>query len=239
MSSTDRVPETWMLGERELSADHAWQALRRYGGWHLLRDAFLRFRSGDGFSHARTLGVQLCLTAVPLLIALNGLASKLGDPHRAGRVVADTVLALTPGASESLVSQLLTDQGLTRDLSQVALALGLLTAVVALATAAGQIERGANRIYGVDQDRPALQKYLRALLLTFVAGLPALVSFLLLVAGGAIGVSMEVVPLGYRSPDDLEHRPVARESRADRGDGVATVPVRTSPTPAGRWEERR
>jgi YihY family inner membrane protein len=191
MSSTDRVPETWMLGERELSADHAWQALRRYGGWHLLRDAFLRFRSGDGFSHARALGLQLCLAAVPLLIALNGLASKLGDPHRAGRVVADTVLALTPGASESLVSQLLTDQGRTRDLSQVALALGLLTAVVALTTAAGQIERAANRIYGVDQDRPVLQKYLRALLLTFVAGLPALVSFLLLVAGGAIGVSMQ------------------------------------------------
>jgi YihY family inner membrane protein len=190
MSSTGRVPETWLLGEGELSADHAWQALRRYGSWHLIRDAFLRFRFGDGFSHARALGLQLCLAAVPLLIALNGLASKLGDPHRAGRVVADTVLALTPGASESLVSQLLTGQGRTRDLSQVALALGLLTAVVALTTAAGQIERGANRIYGVDQDRPALQKYLRALLLTAVAGLPALVSFLLLVAGGAIGASM-------------------------------------------------
>ncbi len=106
-------------------------------------------------------------------------------------MVADTVVALTPGASESLVSQLLTDQGRTRDLGQVALTLGLLTAVVALTTAAGQIERGANRIYGVDQDRPALQKYRRALFLTVVAGLPALVSFLLLVAGGAIGASMQ------------------------------------------------
>ncbi len=190
MNSGGPVPETRLLGEGELSADHAWRALRRYGSWRLLRDAFLRFRSGDGFSHARALGLQLCLAAVPLLIALNGLASKLGDPQRAGRVVADTVLALTPGASESLVSQLLTDQGRTRDLGQVALLLGLLTAVVALITAAGQIERGANRIYGVDQDRPALQKYRRALFLTVVAGLPALVSFLLLVAGGAIGASM-------------------------------------------------
>ena len=191
MSSGGRVPETRLLGEGELSADHAWRALRRYGSWRLLRDAFLRFRSGDGFSHARALGLQLCLAAVPLLIALNGLASKLGDPQRGGRVVADTVLALTPGASESLVRQLLTDQGRTRDLGQVALTLGLLTAVVALTTAAGQIERGANRIYGVDQDRPAPQKYLRALFLTVVAGLPALVSFLLLVAGGAIGASMQ------------------------------------------------
>jgi YihY family inner membrane protein len=191
MGSASQVPESQLLGEGELSADHAWRALRRYGGWQLLRDALVRFRSGDGFSHARALGLQLCLAAVPLLIALNGLASKLGDPHRGGRVVAETVLALTPGASESLVGQLLTDPGHTRDLSQVALTLGLLTAVVALIGAAGQIERGANRIYGVDQDRPALDKYLRALLLTVVAGLPALVSFLLLVAGGAIGASMQ------------------------------------------------
>jgi YihY family inner membrane protein len=106
-------------------------------------------------------------------------------------VVADTVLALTPGASESLVRQLLAHEERVRDSGQVALSLGLLTAVVALTAAAGQIERGANRIYGVDQDRPTLRKYLRALFLTVVAGLPALVSFLLLVAGGAIGASMQ------------------------------------------------
>jgi YihY family inner membrane protein len=191
MSGAHRIPETRLLGQGELSADHAWRALRRYGGWHLLRDALVRFRSGDGFSHARALGLQLCLAAVPLLIALNGLASELGGLRQGGRVVADTVLALTPGASESLVRQLLAHEERVRDSGQVALLLGLLTAVVALTAAAGQIERGANRIYGVDQDRPALRKYLRALLLTAVAGLPALVSFLLLVAGGAIGASMQ------------------------------------------------
>jgi uncharacterized BrkB/YihY/UPF0761 family membrane protein len=185
------VPETGSLGEGELPPDHAWRALRRYGGWRLLRDALVRFRYGDGFSHARALGLQLCLAAVPLLIALNGLASKLGGLRRGGRVVADTVLALTPGASESLVRQLLTDEERTRDLGQLALSLGLLTAVVALTTAVGQVERGANRIYGVERDRPTLEKYLRALILTVVAGLPALVSFLLLVAGGAIDASMQ------------------------------------------------
>jgi YihY family inner membrane protein len=191
MSSAGRVPETRLLGEEELSADHAWRALRRYGGWHLLRDAMVRFRSGDGFSHARALGLQLCLAAVPLLIALNGLASQLGGERRAGRVVADTVLALTPGASESLVRQLLAHEEQVRDSGGVALLLGLLTALVTLTAAVGQVERGANRIYGVDQDRPTLQKYLRALLLTLGAGLPALVSFLLLVAGGSIGASMQ------------------------------------------------
>ena len=57
------------MGEGERSADHAWQALRRHGPRRLLRDAFLRFRSGDGFSDARALGLQLRLAAVPLLIA--------------------------------------------------------------------------------------------------------------------------------------------------------------------------
>jgi YihY family inner membrane protein len=191
MSSTRRVPETRLLGEGELSADHAWRALRRYGGWRLLRDALVRFRYGDGFSHARALGLQLCLGAVPLLIALNGLASRLSGLRRGGRVVADTVLALTPGASEQLVRQLLAHEERVRHSGQLALWLGLLTAAVALTTAVGQVERGANRIYGVDQDRPTLQKYLRALALTLVAGLPALVSFGLLVAGGAIGASMQ------------------------------------------------
>jgi YihY family inner membrane protein len=105
-------------------------------------------------------------------------------------VVADTVLALTPGASESLVRLLLAHEERVRDSGGVALWLGLLTAVVALTSAVGQVERGANRIYGVERDRPTVQKYLRALVLTVVAGLPALISFLLLVAGGAIGASM-------------------------------------------------
>src|SRR4029453_5151497 len=191
MSSVRRVPETRLLGEGELSADHAWRALRASGGCGLLRDELVRFRFGDGFSHARALGLQLCLGAVPLLIALNGLASKLGGLRRGGRVGADTVLALTPGASGAVVGQLVGHEERVRDSGQLALTLGLLTAVVALITAVGQVERGANRIYGVERDRPSLQKYLQALLLMVVAGLPALVSFLLLVAGGAIGASMQ------------------------------------------------
>jgi hypothetical protein len=234
MNSGGPVPETRLLGEGELSPDHAWRALRRYGSWRLLCDAFLRFRSGDGFSHARALGLQLCLAAVPLLIALNGLASKLGDPQRAGRVVADTVLALTPGASESLVSQLLTDQGRTRDLGQVALTLGLLTAVVALTTAAGQIERGANRIYGIDQDRPALQKYRRAFVpdgrgrSSGAGQLPA--------TGGwrcHRCLHAALVSLERGNHDGLEPPALAGEPGVDRGDGVAAVPARTPPAAAG------
>ena len=189
MSSTEPVPETRMMPGDELSADDAFLALRHYGRWPLLRDAFVRFRYGDGFSHSRALALQLCLAIVPFLIALSGLATDLGA-EEGGQVVADTVVALTPGASEPLVTELLEDDERTEEAGELALALGLITGLFALTTAMAQIERGANRIYGVERDRPALPKYLRAAVLALIAGLPALFGFLLLVAGHSAGRSL-------------------------------------------------
>ena len=189
MSSTKLVPETRLMTENELSADDAWHTLRRHGGWCLLRDAFIRFRYGDGFSHSRALALQLCLAVVPFLIALTGLITDLGVDE-GGKVVADTVLAITPGQSEAMVQDLLTDSERTEDAGELALTLGLLTGLVALTTTMAQIERGANRIYGVERDRPALAKYLRATVLAVVAGVPALAGFLILVGGRAMGESV-------------------------------------------------
>ncbi|GAB3956770.1 hypothetical protein GCM10027614_70160 [Micromonospora vulcania] len=183
------VPETRLMTDEELSADDAWHTLRRQWGWHLLRDAFIRFRYGDGFSHARAFALQLCLAVVPFLIALTGLISELGV-EEGGRVVADTVLALTPGQSEQMVAELLGEGDRVEDAGELALTLGLLTGLVALTTTMAQIERGANRIYGVERDRPALWKYLRAAVLAVTAGLPALAGFLILVGGGAMGDSV-------------------------------------------------
>ncbi|MBG0560253.1 YihY/virulence factor BrkB family protein [Actinoplanes aureus] len=190
MSSTEPVPETVMMAGDTLSADDAFLALRHYGRWPLLHDAFVRFRYGDGFSHARAFALQLCLAIVPFLIALSGLATDLGA-ESGGQIVADTVIALTPGDSETLVRELLVDDDRTEEAGELALTLGMITGLVALTTAMAQIERGANRIYGVERDRPALQKYLRAATLALVAGLPALFGFLLLVAGRAAGNSAE------------------------------------------------
>jgi uncharacterized BrkB/YihY/UPF0761 family membrane protein len=172
MSSTEPVPETRMMPGDELSADDALEALRHYGRWPLLRDAFVRFRYGDGFSHSRALGLQLCLAIVPFLIALSGLATDLGA-EEGGQVVADTVVALTPGASDPLVLDLLSADEGTEDAGEFALVVGLITGLLALAQAMAQIERGANRIYGVERDRPAVPKYLRATVLAVIAGLPA------------------------------------------------------------------
>ncbi len=190
MSSTEPVPETRCMPGDELSADDAYHALRRYGRWPLLRDAFIRFRYGDGFSHSRAIALQLCLAIVPFLIALSGLATDLGL-SAGGRVVADTIVGLSPGASESLVRQLLVHDERTEEAGEIALGLGLVTGLIALTTAMAQIERGANRIYGVERDRPAHLKYARAVLLAVLAGLPALGGFLVLVAGGPLGDALQ------------------------------------------------
>jgi YihY family inner membrane protein len=185
MSSVEPVPETREMSGDDLSADDAYRALRRYGRWALVRDAFVRFRYGDGFSHARAFAFQLCLAIVPFLIAFSGLVSDLGADN-GGKVVGDTVLAVTPGASEPLVRQLIEDEH-----GKLALVLGLLTGLIALTTAMAQIERGANRIYGVERDRPSVAKYTRATGLMLVAGVPALFGFLLLVAGRPFGEAAE------------------------------------------------
>ncbi|MEU8240505.1 YihY/virulence factor BrkB family protein [Actinoplanes missouriensis] len=211
MSSTEPVPETRTMSGDELSADDAFVALRHYGRWPLLRDAFIRFRYGDGFSHSRAFALQLCLAIVPFLIALSGLATDLGV-ESGGQVVADTVIALTPGASEPVVRELLDDGDKTEEAGELALALGMITGLVALTTAMAQVERGANRIYGVERDRPAIAKYVRAAVLAFTAGLPALFGFLLLVAGRAAGESAERefgLPGGMRVAWDVVRWPVS------------------------------
>lgn len=182
-----------MSGE-QLSADDAWHAVRRYGLVHLLATGFIRFRYGDGFSHARAFALQLALAAVPLVIAGAGLATALGAESFA-EVVARTVVAISPGSSDALVQQTIggggNDEGSER--AEVVVVLGLLTAFAAATSAFAQLERGANRIYGTSRDRPALRKYGRAGLLTATAGVAMAVGLLLIVAGEPFGEAMEQV----------------------------------------------
>lgn len=181
-----------MSGE-QLSADDAWHTVRRYGLGHLLATGFLRFRYGDGFSHARAFGLQLALATVPLIIAGAGLSAALGVESFA-EVVARTVVALSPGSSDALVAQVVeggSEEG--SEQGEVVVALGLATAFVAATSAFAQLERGANRIYGTDRDRPALRKYLRAAVLTLTAGSALAVGLLLIVAGDPFGDAVEQV----------------------------------------------
>jgi YihY family inner membrane protein len=187
MSSVTRVPQTSAMNADELSADDARTTLRKYGRWKLVRDSFVRFRYGDGFSHSRALGLQLTLSIVPLAIAFVGLSTTI-HADRVSRVLRETLLRLTPGSTDQVVRQTLEkSQNSAGNGDSFALWIGLVVALVALTTAMGQVERGANRIYGVQRDRPAVRKYARAGANALTAGLFSLVAFVIVVAGGKLG----------------------------------------------------
>ena len=194
MSTATRVPETITISGDELSADDAVTTLRRYGRWKLVKNSFIRFRYADGFTNARALALQFCLSFIPLIIAVVGLSSALHH-EKFGQVVTQTLTRVLPGSDDGDMMQEAAqhsrDQGATG--GQLALWLGLLVAIVALTTAMGQIERGANRIYGIERDRPALRKYGRALLMALTAGLLSLLGFLVIIAGDALGESLAAV----------------------------------------------
>lgn len=191
MGTSTRVPETITISGDELSADDAVTALRRYGRWNLAKNSFVRFRYADGFSHSRALALQLCLSFIPLIIAAVGLASAVHQ-EKVGRVIIQTVAGVLPGKDRSdmveQAAQRTHDQGVTG--GHLALWLGLLAAIVALTTAMGQIERGANRIYGIERDRPALRKYGRALLMAMTAGFLLQLGFVVVIAGDALGEAL-------------------------------------------------
>lgn len=155
----------------------------------LFQDAFRRFRYGDGFSHARALGLQLSLTSVPLIIATVGLSGAL-YAERLGVVVRHTVLSITPGASDPMMRTTL-EHPQEADVSELALWAGLAVSVIAMTTAMGQIERGANRIYGIQRDRPTIRKYSRAFGMALIAGFPAVFGYSILLAGPSFGEAVE------------------------------------------------
>lgn len=182
MTTSTRVPETSRMPGDELDASDARTTLLRFGRRRLAVESFRRFRYGDGFSHARALGLQFVLAVIPMTIALVGL-SNVVHAEQLGRALRDALVGLTPGSSDELVRDTL-EQGIAQaGAGPLALWLGLATALVALTTAMGQVERGANRIYGIQRDRPSGAKYGRAAGLAIVAGLPMMLGFLVLVAG--------------------------------------------------------
>jgi YihY family inner membrane protein len=170
----------------ELEGDDALHTLRRTGRRRLLFDSMVRFRAADGFSHSRALAFQFTLTLLPALIAVVGLAAALGQEDFT-RVVRDVIRELTPGATGEILTQAL-QQGSEsgHESGETALVAGGLAALVAGTSAMGQVERGANRIYGVERDRPFARKYLLGLALALTAGLLAMLSLVVLMGGAAI-----------------------------------------------------
>jgi YihY family inner membrane protein len=233
----------------ELESDEALDTLRRTGRRRLALDAVARFRAADGFSHSRALAFQATLTLLPGLIAVVGLAAAL-EVETFTRVVRETIQQLAPGAiGETFTDALRQGTSAARqETGETALAGGAIAAALAGTTAMAQVERGANRIYGTEQDRPFLRKYLTAALLAATAGTLAVLSLVVLVGGSVIrdnvgwGGTIDTVWVVVRWPLGValavgaiallfEHAPRRRQPEASwLAFGAATSAVSGSPS---------
>jgi YihY family inner membrane protein len=187
MSTATQVPETY-----ELEGDDALRTLRLTGWGKLAKDSFQRFRAADGFSHARALAFQVTLALLPAVIATVGLATAV-QASRFRQLVVQTVDRMAPGPAGQVITEAV-EQGAKSGARGgiAALVLGALAALASATVAMGQIERGANRLYGVERDRPTSKKYWNAFLLACSAGVLVLLAFVLIVAGSDVARATEL-----------------------------------------------
>jgi YihY family inner membrane protein len=178
MSTAAKVPETW-----ELTGDDARKTLLDTGRVQLLKDAFVRLRAADGFSHSRSLAFVTSLVLVQGLIALVGFAAAFGDLRMSREIVAAIESAVPGPAGQLLTDAVKQAREVGADHRYLALVLGLIGTLVTGTTAMGQIERGFNRIYGIERDRPTLEKYGRAFVLAVAAGGGLALAFLVFAFG--------------------------------------------------------
>jgi len=154
-----------------------------------LKDVVRHFRRADGTSHTRGLAYQVMLVVIPGLIALVGLASMLHIAE-VRSTVQHLVEMLSPGPSGKLLTEAAA-QGASG--GATAAVVGLVGALLAGMFAVAQVERSANRLMGLDRDRPTAKRYLLAFVLAIPVGLLLAAGVLLIGAGGPVvdGLGLE------------------------------------------------
>ena len=186
MSTAAPVPETW-----ELTGDDAREALRTTGRRSLLSGAFQRMRLADGFSHARSTAFLVTLLVVQATIALVGLAIAFGDSQISSGIVSMIKNAVPGPAGDLLTSAVDQASEVGKSRRYLGLVIGLVGSLVSGTTVLGQLERGLNRLYGVEQDRPTVQKYGRAFVLALTSGVLVAIAFVAIGFGTAVGQQLD------------------------------------------------
>jgi YihY family inner membrane protein len=178
MATPTTVPET-----HDTTGDDARDELRRVGVRRLAVDAGRRFHVADGTSYARAVGLSSVLALLPGLIALAEVAAAVGNGSEG--LLSRALRDLAPGPA----GQLLTT-GVRADASVSTLVWAVGAMLLSGTFAMVHAERGANRIYGVDEHRPAARRFATAAALASTAGLVLLLAVGVIVAGGSEGPSL-------------------------------------------------
>lgn len=184
MSTASRVPETW-----ELTGDDARKTLASTGRVRLLKDSVVRLRRADGTSHSRSLAFVTSLVLVQGLIVIVGFAAAFGSSG-VSNVIVDAIRSAAPGpAGDVLTGAVKQARSVGARDQYLVLVIGLLGTMLTATTLMGQLERGLNRVYGIEQDRPFREKYRLAFLLAISAGAAIAAAFVLLAFGRQLGTS--------------------------------------------------
>jgi YihY family inner membrane protein len=147
-----------------------------------LRAVVRRYWDADGPSHTRGLAYHSTLVLLAGFIGFIGMASVFDAPAIRG-TAEQMITRLSPGPSGRILQQA-ARQGAAG--GAAAMVLGFGTALAAGTRGMRQVERAANRMFGVERDRPFLDRYRVAFLLALSAGTLLAAGGLALAGGQAI-----------------------------------------------------
>lgn len=179
MRTVATVPET-----HRRDAGDARDQLRRSGTMRLFRDAAVRLRAAHGTTYARALGHSSLLTLIPAVIAVIGVVSVF---HLEGfaQVLEDAATSFAPGPAGSILTQAL--ERARPSAGPSALLVGLAGMVLSGTVGMTHLERAANRIYGVEEERSPRERLGLALTLAATVEVMLMIGLAVIVAGGSIG----------------------------------------------------
>jgi YihY family inner membrane protein len=146
--------------------------------------AATRFRAADGTSFARALGHSSVTTLIPAVIATIGLVTTFHLPGLKS-VLEDAARSFAPGPAGGILTEALAQAKPSS--GTTALLAGLAFMLFSGTVGMTHLERAANRIYGVDEDRSAWRRYGLAFALAATVEVMLIVGLAVIVASGSIG----------------------------------------------------
>ena len=180
VSTANLVPET-----TNAPAKRPRDVMEDMTSWRLLKTGMVRFRYADGFSFARALAYQVVLTVIPALIVVVALAQRIGQGGGFAQALRDITNTVAPGPAGEVI-RIALEQGSQGTVNLAVIITGAVAVVVSGASAMGQLQRAASRVYGVEDDRPTLRRYLVATGLMVSVGVMLVMAFILLTVGESI-----------------------------------------------------
>jgi YihY family inner membrane protein len=179
MSTANFVPEMVALTTEAAPPKSA-------GFREVLVEGVSRFRAADATSIARAVAFQVLLASIPAVIAVVAIATRLGEGS-----FRDLILSIfdsiAPGSTADVFRSVVQQGSDTASSSLWVIGGAVGATVVSGIAAMTQMQRGANRIYGIEEDRPLRKKYGLALVLIISFGLLFLAGFLFITLGDTVG----------------------------------------------------